>query len=69
MCKTVRFMFVFIFVGLVFSIGVLSQDNDVVMKLKRYEKEIVRLRKEHQLSSISVAILANQETVYSKGNY
>lgn len=67
MCKTLRFMFVFIFVGLVFSIGVLSQDNDVVMKLKRYEKEIVRLRKEHQLSSISVAILANQETVYSKG--
>jgi CubicO group peptidase (beta-lactamase class C family) len=60
-------MFVFTLVVLVFSTVVSSKENDLAAKLKRYEKEIVRLREKHQLPSISVAILANQETVYSKG--
>ena len=67
MCKTLRFAVVFIFVILVFSTLASSKKNDLTTKLKRYEKEIVRLREEHRLPSISVAILANQETVYSKG--
>lgn len=66
MCKALKFTFVIIFLILFFSIDVLSQDNDILIKLKRYEGEIIRLRKEYQLPSISVAILANQEIVYSK---
>ena len=67
MCRTLRFAGVFIFVVLVFLIVVSSKENDLATKLKRYEKEMARLREEHQLPSISVAVLANQETVYSKG--
>jgi CubicO group peptidase (beta-lactamase class C family) len=66
MCKALKFIFVFIFLILVFSIDVLSQDNDILIKLKRYEKEIIKLKEEYQLPSISVAILANQVIVYSK---
>lgn len=67
MCKTLRFSFVLILVGLLFSTLVSSNENEVATKIKRFEKEIVRLRERYQLPSISVAILAKQETVYSKG--
>jgi len=66
MLKTVRFIFILMFLSLILSISVLSQDNDILIKLKRYEGEIIRLRKEYQLPSISVSILANQEIVYSE---
>jgi CubicO group peptidase (beta-lactamase class C family) len=66
MLKSVSFIFVLVFLSLILSISILSQDNDIDIKLNRYEREIVRLRKEHQLPSISVAILANQEIVYSE---
>ena len=66
MFKAIWLIFVLMLLSLILSISVLSQDNDMLIKLKRYEGEIVRLSKEYRLPSISVAILANQEIVYSK---
>jgi hypothetical protein len=42
-------------------------DPDQQARLQRFEAELETLRKEHQISGLSVAIVRNQEVVYMKG--
>ncbi len=42
-------------------------DPDLQARLQRFEAELETLRKEHQISGLSVAIVRNQEVVYIKG--
>jgi len=59
------FRFIFIICGLIFSVYVLPQDNDIVKKQKKYENEIISLKNEYNLPSISVAILADRKLIYT----
>jgi len=42
-------------------------DPDLQAKLQQFEAELETLRKEHQISGLSVAIVRNQEVIYMKG--
>jgi hypothetical protein len=42
-------------------------DPNLQEKLRRFEAELETLRKEHQISGLSVAVVRNQEVVYMKG--
>ena len=42
-------------------------DPDLQARLQRFEAELETLRKEHEISGLSVAIVKNQEVVYMKG--
>lgn len=42
-------------------------DPDQQARLQRFEAELETLRKEHQISGLSVAIVRNQEVIYMKG--
>jgi hypothetical protein len=42
-------------------------DPDLQARLQRFEAELESLRKEHQISGLSVAVVRNQEVIYMKG--
>lgn len=43
------------------------QNSGFVKEIKKYDKELELLRKQHNIPSISVAILHNQKLIFSKG--